>query len=156
MSKSFTLSLPLDALAGHSIQTLHAELADPARRWAGYLIGCLAVLQNRGLIDLKDPAIGGMNLALLSTVPLGAGVSSSAAIEVATMFNLIDHLGLREKLAAAAKCASWPGRARLAPAPGRRICLAACRSWRMRCSRRRCASRWRTMSSARRAASWIR
>jgi L-arabinokinase len=36
-----------------------------------------------------------VNLALLSTVPLGAGVSSSAAIEVASMINLMDHLQIR-------------------------------------------------------------
>jgi L-arabinokinase len=40
----------------------------------------------------------GLNLALLSTVPLGAGVSSSAAIEVATMMNLVEHLGLKDRV----------------------------------------------------------
>lgn len=98
--KPFTHGISLDALAGHSIQSLRAEFKDASHRWAGYMIGCLAVLQERGLIDLKNPAIEGMNLALLSTVPLGAGVSSSAAIEVATMINLVDHLGIRAKLPA--------------------------------------------------------
>jgi L-arabinokinase len=35
-----------------------------------------------------------MNLAVFSTVPAGAGVSSSAALEVATMTGLADHLGV--------------------------------------------------------------
>src|SRR5262249_12694642 len=64
------------------------------RKWAGYLVGCLFLLHEQKLIDLNDPKLRGINLALLSTVPLGAGVSSSAAIEVATMMNLVDHFAI--------------------------------------------------------------
>jgi galactokinase len=87
----FTFRIPLDALADNSIELLHKEFNQPGRKWAGYLAGCVAMLHHRGRINLKNSAIRGMNLALLSTVPLGAGVSSSAAIEVAAMINLIDH-----------------------------------------------------------------
>ena len=93
-NRPFTLRIPLDSLANHSIDTLRAEFNQPGRRWAGYLAGCLAILREQGGLDLRDEKIRGMNLALLSTVPLGAGVSSSAAIEVATMINIMDHLGL--------------------------------------------------------------
>jgi galactokinase len=93
-NKPFTLRIPLDSLADHSIDTLRSEFNQPGRRWAGYLAGCLAILREQGGLDLRDEKIRGMNLALLSTVPLGAGVSSSAAIEVATMINIMDHLGL--------------------------------------------------------------
>src|SRR5688572_14195304 len=88
----FTFRISLDALANATIDSLRREFAEPGRKWAGYIAGCLFVLHEQYLIDLHDPKIRGMNLALLSTVPLGTGVSSSAAIEVATMLNLIDHL----------------------------------------------------------------
>jgi len=87
----FTFRIPLAGLARASVDQIRKELDRPGRKWAGYLVGCLLLLHEQKLIDLNDAKIRGMNLALLSTVPLGAGVSSSAAIEVATMMNLIDH-----------------------------------------------------------------
>ncbi|MGB7159676.1 MAG: hypothetical protein WBD40_16535, partial [Tepidisphaeraceae bacterium] len=90
----FTFRMPLDALAGASVEDLRREFAEPGRKWAGYLAGCLFVLHEAGLVNLRDPKHKGINLALYSTVPLGAGVSSSAAIEVATMMNLVDHFGI--------------------------------------------------------------
>ena len=94
----FTLRIPLDALAMNSADMLRKEFAAPGRTWAGYLAGCLHVLHARGLVNLLDPSIRGMNLALHSTNPIGAGVGSSAAITVATMMNLVDHLGIRDRL----------------------------------------------------------
>jgi L-arabinokinase len=91
----FTLRIPLDALADSSFDALCAEFNQPGRRWAGYLAGCLAILHHRRQVDLKNPSIRGLNLALLSTVPLDAGVGSSAAIEVAAMINLMDHFQIR-------------------------------------------------------------
>ncbi len=92
--RPFTFRISLDALAAGSIADLRRDLQDPGRRWAGYLVGCLKILDDEKRIDLRDPKMRGLNLALLSTVPLGAGVSSSAAIEVATMMNLLDHFGI--------------------------------------------------------------
>ncbi|HEX4124069.1 MAG TPA: hypothetical protein VHY37_05020, partial [Tepidisphaeraceae bacterium] len=96
--KPFTFGIPLDALAlgAPGLEALRREFAEPGRRWAGYLAGCLYILHEKGFVDLRDPRVRGMNLALYSTVPLGAGVSSSAAIEVATMMNLRDHFGLAD------------------------------------------------------------
>src|SRR5258706_8150847 len=94
----FTLRIPLDALAGSSTELLRKEFAQPGRRWAGYVAGCLNMLHGEGLVDLRDSRHRGLNLALLSTIPMGAGIAWLAAIEVATMVNLIDHFGLREKL----------------------------------------------------------
>src|SRR5271170_4132471 len=94
----FTFSISLDLLATVSLPQLHEQFTKPVQRWAGYLAGCLFLLREEGLIDLSDPKLHGMNLALYSTVPLGGGVSSSAAIEVATMMNLVEHFGLREKV----------------------------------------------------------
>ncbi len=51
---------------------------DPAVPWANYIKGLLLQLQQRGV------RIGGFNAALHSTIPLGAGLSSSAALLVAT------------------------------------------------------------------------
>ena len=96
--RPFTFLMPLDRLASAGIDALRKDLAEPGRRWGGYLLGCLAVLHDEKLVDLADQTLRGINLALLSTVPLGAGVSSSAAIEVATMLNLIDHFGLRDRV----------------------------------------------------------
>jgi L-arabinokinase len=96
--RPFTLRMSLDALAGSSLAQLRAGFDEPGRKWAGYLVGCLFVLHEAGLVDLRDPRHAGIDLALYSTVPLGAGVSSSAAIEVATMMNLRDHFGLGEAL----------------------------------------------------------
>src|SRR5207237_649536 len=70
----------------------------PGQKLPEYLTGCLSALQETGFIDLRDRSHTGLDAALHSTVPLGAGVSSSAAIEVATMINLRDHFGLTEQM----------------------------------------------------------
>jgi len=64
-------------------ETVHSRLrTDPQTRWAAYLFGCVYVLLAEGILP-NFPY--GANLILDSRVPLGAGVSSSAAIEVAAM-----------------------------------------------------------------------
>ncbi|MEM6562076.1 MAG: galactokinase family protein [Planctomycetota bacterium] len=97
--KPFQFQMPLDKLAATDIPTLRAQLHEPLpgdhgtnRTWAGYVVGCLKVLAEEGLLDLA--ALPGLNLALYSTVPSGAGVSSSAAVEVATMMNLVGRFGI--------------------------------------------------------------
>lgn len=47
-------------------------------RWSNYIRGVVAGFQQRGV------AIPGLDIAFLSTVPLGGGLSSSAALEVCT------------------------------------------------------------------------
>jgi galactokinase len=98
--KPFTLRMPLAALADASAETLRREFAQPARQWAAYLVGCLFVLHRHGHLDLRHMAKrgDGVSLALCSTVPMGAGVSSSAAVEVATMWALTDHFLTAVKL----------------------------------------------------------
>ena len=95
--RPFTARVPIQALATNDTETLRKEFNEPGRKFAGYVAGCLNLLHREGFLDLADESIKGMNLAVLSTVPLGAGVSSSAALEVATMMNLVDHFGLRRK-----------------------------------------------------------
>ncbi|HWE93127.1 MAG TPA: hypothetical protein VG269_04070 [Tepidisphaeraceae bacterium] len=97
--KPFTLRIPLDALASQPAQALRREFAEPGRQWAAYVAGCLFALHEQGFVNLGDPNVKGLNLALYSTVPMGAGVSSSAAVEVATMMNLRDHFDLMKPIA---------------------------------------------------------
>ncbi|HXE81072.1 MAG TPA: galactokinase, partial [Vicinamibacterales bacterium] len=59
-----------------------------ARRWYDYVQGCTQALQQQGL------ALCGFDLAIASTVPLGSGLSSSAALEVAVLRGLRDLFGL--------------------------------------------------------------
>ena len=59
----------------------HLYDGPPAERWAGYVAGCISLLRADGLIGRSV----GARVFVHSSVPLGAGVSSSAATEVATM-----------------------------------------------------------------------
>lgn len=58
--------------------------------WAAYVLGAFVVLANEGGMSLA----AGANILLDSAVPLGKGVSSSAAIEVATLRALTAAAGL--------------------------------------------------------------
>src|SRR6187399_1742137 len=58
----------------------------PGGDWAVYSLGCFLVLQKEKGIQLT-----GANVLIESNVPWGKGVSSSAALEVATM-NALNHL----------------------------------------------------------------
>ncbi|GHO49820.1 galactokinase [Ktedonospora formicarum] len=80
------ITLPLDAFqtnqhaldysAAHTLLT-----AEPRRAWAAYVAGVLIILQHeRGLVLNR-----GLRIFIHSEVPTGKGVSSSAALEVATM-----------------------------------------------------------------------
>jgi galactokinase len=53
--------------------------------WANYILGVVKELQNDG------KKIGGFNAIVTSDLPIGAGISSSAALECATVFAL-DHI----------------------------------------------------------------
>lgn len=83
LSSSFgeapTVTVNLDTLS-------HETMAG----WTAYPLGVVWVMRQMGI------AIGGFDLFLHSTVPSGAGLSSSAAIEcaVATAFNELEQAGL--------------------------------------------------------------
>jgi galactokinase len=55
--------------------------------WPNYILGSAAQFQKNGFL------LRGFNAVLLSDVPIGAGLSSSAAIECATVFALNELLG---------------------------------------------------------------
>lgn len=65
--------------------------ADPSRHWAAYVVGVLAVLTGDHGITVPQGAV----IAVESDVPEGKGVSSSAALEAATMTALVAALGSR-------------------------------------------------------------
>ena len=60
----------------------------PRRHWSDYVFGVAAVLQQRGV------TLRGASLSITSDVPLGAGLSSSAALEVATAKALLASAGV--------------------------------------------------------------
>ena len=55
---------------------------DTASSWAGYCLGAFYVLLKEGKVDAFER---GMNIVIKSNIPLGAGISSSAALEIAAM-----------------------------------------------------------------------
>ena len=80
------VSVPVAALLPDPADPEYAALRDllggsPRTRWAAYAVGTLAVLARERGVALGS----GMRLLVESTVPTGKGVSSSAALEVATM-----------------------------------------------------------------------
>jgi L-arabinokinase len=73
--------------------------ADPRRQWVRYVAGCFYIMLaaygkvSQGRADERLGRVGA-NVLVRSDVPPGAGVSSSAAIEVATMHALSDAAGI--------------------------------------------------------------
>jgi len=58
-------------------------------RWSDYIAGVLWALRERGI-----PIEGGFSFTIAGDVPLGAGLSSSASVEVATAFAVLGAAGL--------------------------------------------------------------
>ena len=68
---------------------LNTETVVPSdKHWPNYILGVVNQLQEKGY------KIGGFNLLIDGDVPLGAGLSSSAAVECATAFALNELFGL--------------------------------------------------------------
>ncbi len=59
----------------------------PRGHWSDYPAGVLWSLGQEGI------EVGGFSMSLKGDVPLGAGLSSSASVEVATAMALLDHAG---------------------------------------------------------------
>jgi L-arabinokinase len=86
------LTISLDALAPGGVPIGYAEARQMFRgdeRWAAYVAGVLLVLANERAVPLRS----GLRIVVWSTVPEGKGVSSSAAVEVATMHAAARALG---------------------------------------------------------------
>jgi galactokinase len=64
------------------------DLSSPGKHWPVYILGVVDQLLKAGFF------IKGFNLVICGTVPIGAGMSSSAAVECATVFALNELFGL--------------------------------------------------------------
>jgi galactokinase len=80
------VALSLDS-AVHSF-SLDGLQPDPVDRWANYVRGVLAMLERAGY------RLGSLDLLYAGNVPIGAGLSSSAAVEVVTATAARDLFGL--------------------------------------------------------------
>jgi galactokinase len=85
------------------------DAVEPGRPtgWAAYLAGVCWVLRQEGY------SVPGLDVAIASDVPVGAGLSSSAALECSVMAALSDllGLGLLDRDAGRARVAAWCQRA---------------------------------------------
>lgn len=65
-------------------------ISHPGAQWANYVRGVVKHLQ------IREPSLGGADIAVAGNVPQGAGLSSSAALEVAVghMFKALHHLSI--------------------------------------------------------------
>ncbi len=79
----------LHLVAADIDQTHTTTLASliPTRSWADYLLGVIEQFQQQGL------PVGGLNVVFGGTIPIGAGLSSSAALENAIGFAINELLG---------------------------------------------------------------
>ena len=64
--------------------------ADPANHWAAYVGGAFIVLAREQRVEFPD----GARILVTSTIPEGKGVSSSAALEVASMMAICSAYGV--------------------------------------------------------------
>ena len=79
----------VDAVSATLGERVLVHLEDGRRGdWLDYVLGCIQGLTDRG------EAVTGLRMAVASSVALGAGISSSAALEVATLRALRTLLGL--------------------------------------------------------------
>ena len=76
---------------------LDVSAPQPRRHWSDYAFGVAVMLQQAG------HKLRGADLLIFGDVPLGAGLSSSASIEVATGLALLNNSGLAVDRAALAK-----------------------------------------------------
>ncbi|MCP6492329.1 galactokinase, partial [Klebsiella pneumoniae] len=74
----------------HELPLGATPLRPGATLWANYLLGVVAQLERRGV------AVPGFDCVFGGNVPMGAGLSSSAAVECGLAFALNEllHLGL--------------------------------------------------------------
>ena len=88
------VSIPLDALVPEQPLDYRRARAlltgDPARAWAAYVAGALVVLH----AERAQPLRHGLRLLVWSDVPVGKGLSSSAALEVSALEALAPLVGV--------------------------------------------------------------
>ncbi|MGH9886032.1 MAG: galactokinase, partial [bacterium] len=102
-----TFSIELDEILGGALRDPHAlgawfaERSDD--RWAAYVVGVVQCSLKRVSLE----ALPGIRIRIESTVPEGKGVSSSAAIEVATMMVVCASYGVERSPEEIARTCQW-------------------------------------------------
>jgi galactokinase len=81
-------SLDLNETASFSLNQHGSSSQTGPKSWVSYIQGMTHTLSSAGL------SLGGANLAISSDVPMGAGLSSSAALEISVGFALAEMAGL--------------------------------------------------------------
>jgi len=83
------IHLYAEAFQSHFVVNVNA-IGESRHTWTDYILGIVDQLQK------GDYKVGGFNIFLTSNLPIGAGLSSSAAVECATIFalNEVFHLNL--------------------------------------------------------------
>jgi galactokinase len=81
------VSLEQEGVVSFTLGPAIPKATVPGERWADYVKGCAQILIESGI-----PLVG-CDLALTGDVPLGSGLSSSAALEVATIHALLAAAG---------------------------------------------------------------
>ncbi|HEV2829338.1 MAG TPA: galactokinase [Pyrinomonadaceae bacterium] len=82
-------SVDLNETASFSLKQYGSSSQNGTKSWVSYIQGVTETLCEQGLI------FGGANLVIASDVPIGAGLSSSAALEIAVGFALAEMAGLK-------------------------------------------------------------
>jgi galactokinase len=81
---SIPITTLLDGIVVRPFPEVSAALQEcPGARWSAYVTGCLYVLMASGWLETSE--MRGVSILVDGAVPIGAGVSSSAALEVAVM-----------------------------------------------------------------------
>jgi galactokinase len=78
------------SLQGEAARVDYVDGSEPGPGYGRYVYGCIAVLREEEGADIPPCC-----LAIRSNLPIGAGLSSSAALEVSVLRALRQHCGLR-------------------------------------------------------------
>ena len=89
-SRLFSLNMPEAGVIEFPMQ---GAIYDEARDWANYPIGVVRTMEEAGY-----RADGGLDILFYGTLPSGAGLSSSASIEVLTALILNDQFGFGREM----------------------------------------------------------
>ncbi len=100
----FSLSDLADASGMRPLEAVRDFVnADPRRQWIAYVLGAIYLLKK----EFLDRITYGVSLFLESEVPLGKGVSSSAALEVAPMKAIAAAFGIHTEGPQLAQWCQW-------------------------------------------------
>src|SRR4051812_10421498 len=83
-----TVTVSSDNFGDHTSFDLDEPVPRAKRHWSDYVRGVAVMLERAGL------RLTGADLVITSEIPIGAGLSSSAALEVSSGYALLENSGL--------------------------------------------------------------